>query len=153
MPNTFTKIYVHIVFSTKNREQIISKEWEDDLYRYITGIIQKRNCKLYAIGGMPDHIHIFISMNPDIQLSYLVRDIKASSSKHINENNLCIGKFSWQIGYSAFSYSESQIDKVCKYILNQHEHHLKKTFKEEYISLLQAFKIEYDEKYVFDGEK
>ena len=149
MANAYSKIYVHIVFSTKNREKIISKHWMDDLHKYITGIIQNRKCKLLAIGGIDDHIHIFTSLYPDLKLSELVRDIKSISSKYINDNNVCKGRFEWQSGYSAFSYSESQIDTVCKYVLNQEKHHHKKTFQEEYIELLKVFNIEFDEKYVF----
>ena len=99
---------------------------------------------------MPDHIHILVSLGPSISISDLVRDIKAGSSKYINDNNWINGKFNWQNGFSAFSYSKSHVDNVVKYILNQEKHHQKETFKEEYLSLLEKFEVEYNEKYLFD---
>jgi REP element-mobilizing transposase RayT len=150
MANTFLKIYIHIVFSVKNRLNLISKTHKDELAKYITGIISNKNQKLLSINCMPDHTHILISINSDVKISDLVRDIKSNSTKFINDNNWIVGKFSWQEGYGAFSYSECQIDIVCKYIINQEEHHKKKSFKEEYIELLEKFKIQFEEKYLFD---
>jgi REP element-mobilizing transposase RayT len=149
MSNTYTQIYIHIVFSTKGRINEITKAFNEEIHRYITGIIQKRKHKLIAINCMPDHIHIFIGLKPDVSLSDLVRDIKHSSSNFINEKNWFKGKFYWQEGYGAFSYSQSQIDNVVKYIKNQEKHHHKKTFKEEYLEFLKKFKIQYDDRYVF----
>lgn len=150
MPNTFTQLYVQVVFSVKGRQNLISRHNKAELESYIYGIIEKRNQKLLAIYVMPDHTHILIAIQPDAKVSDLVRDIKAGSSKFINDKKWIAGKFQWQEGYGAFSYSKSHIDKVAKYILNQEHHHKKYTFKEEYISLLKKFAIDYDEKYLFE---
>lgn len=150
MANTYTQIYIHIVFSVKGRQNLIRKEWKEELFKYICGIVNGKKQKVYAIGGMSDHIHILVSIKPDIALSDLVKDIKANSSKWINEKSYLKGKFEWQEGFGAFSYSQSQLDAVIAYINNQEQHHQKKTFKEEYIEMLQKFKIQYDEKYLFD---
>ncbi|MBA4251644.1 MAG: transposase [Chlorobiaceae bacterium] len=149
MANTYTQLYIHIVFTVAGRQNLIPKQHKDELYKYITGIIQSRKSKLLAIGGMPDHIHIFIGMNPEGGLSDLVRDIKAASSGFIHEKKWLRAKFNWQKGYGAFSYSRSQIQNVCKYIMNQEKHHSKITFKEEHIEMLKKFGIEFDEKYLF----
>lgn len=149
MANTYTQIYIHIVFAVEGRQNFILKQHKDELFKYITGIIKERKNKLLSIGGMPDHVHIFIGMNPSIALSDLVRDIKSVSSGFINDRNWLRVKFRWQGGYGAFSHSRSQIDRVCKYIQNQEKHHTKKTFREEYIEMLKQFGIEYDEKYLF----
>ncbi|MBS4027618.1 MAG: IS200/IS605 family transposase [Ignavibacteriales bacterium] len=150
MANTYSQIYIHIVFTVKGRQNLIPKHHREELHKYITGIVQRREQKLLSIFCMPDHTHLLIGLTPSISLSDLVRDIKAGSSKFINDSNWMKGKFNWQEGFGAFSYSRSQIDTVIKYILNQEEHHHKKTFKEEYINLLEKFEIEYDEKYLFE---
>ncbi|AZA74389.1 IS200/IS605 family transposase [Chryseobacterium indoltheticum] len=150
MANTYTQIYIQIVFAVKGRQNLISKENREELHKFITGIVSNRNQKLFAVFAMPDHVHILVSMSPVISISDLVRDIKAGSSKFINEKRWMNGKFNWQEGYGAFSYSKSSVDSVIKYILNQEEHHKKKTFKEEYFDFLQKFEIEYDPKYVFE---
>ena len=149
MPNTYTQIHIQAVFAVQNRECIIGKQWKDELYKYITGIIQNYNHKLIAINGMPDHVHVFFGMRPDQSLSVLMQQVKGDSSKWINEKKFVHGKFSWQEGYGAFSYSKSQVPQVIKYIQRQEEHHRKKTFIEEYIHFLNAFEIEYDERYIF----
>ena len=149
MANTYSQIYIHIVFAVLGRQNLIPTQIREELHKYITGIVQKRDQKMLAICCMPDHSHILIGMKPSICISDLVRDIKAGSSKHINDNHLIKGRFNWQNGFGAFSYSRSQIDNVIKYILNQERHHKKKTFREEYIELLEKFEIEYDEKYLF----
>ncbi len=150
MANTFTQLYVHIIYSTKGREKIFPKNHKDEIQKYITGIIQKRGHKLIVINNMPDHIHIFIGLNPGQAISDLVRDIKQNSTKFIKKKRMLIVNFAWQEGYGAFSYSHSQIDEVVKYIQNQEEHHRKKTFKEEYLEFLEKFGIEYNIRYVFD---
>ncbi len=150
MANTYTQIYIQIVFSVKGRQNLIQNNWKDELHKYICGIINAKEQKAYAIGGVSDHIHILISMKPDISISDLVRDIKANSSKWINENDFITGKFQWQQGFGAFSYSKSQLDNVIKYINNQEKHHQKQTFKDEYFELLQKFDIEFNEKYLFE---
>lgn len=150
MANTYTQIYIQIVFAVKGRQSLILKENREELHKFITGIINNRGQKLFAVFAMPDHVHILVSMSPTISISDLVRDIKAGSSKFINDKEWMKGKFNWQEGYGAFSYSKSSIDSVVKYILNQEEHHEKKTFKEEYLDFMKKFEIEYDPKYVFE---
>ena len=150
MANTYSQIYIQIIFAVKGRENLIKKEKREELHKYITGIVSNRDQKLLAIFAMSDHVHILVGMKPNIALSDLVRDIKAGSSKFINENKWINGKFNWQEGYGGFSYSKSHLDNVIKYILNQEEHHKKQTFKEEYHSFLEKFKIEYNEKYLFE---
>jgi REP element-mobilizing transposase RayT len=150
MANTYTQIYLQLVFSPLGHENVIPSRHKEELHKYITGIIQNRKHKLLAINSMPDHIHIFIGYNPSQPLPDLLRDIKASSSKFINEKRWFPGKFSWQEGYGGFSYGHSQIDDVIHYINSQEEHHKKSTFKEEYLKLLQKFDVEYDPKYLFE---
>lgn len=150
MPNTYTQIYIQIVFAVKGRQNLISKNKRDDLHKYITGIVQNRGQKMLSIFAMPDHVHILIGMKPHVSISDLVRDIKAGSSKYINDNHWLDCKFNWQEGFGAFSYSKSQIDNVINYIMKQEEHHKVKTFKEEYIAFLDKFEVEYDEKYLFE---
>ncbi len=150
MPNTYTQLYVQIVFAVKGRLNLISKDNREELHKYITGIVQNRDQKMLAVFCMPDHVHILIAIKPNISISDLARDIKAGSSKFINDQKWIDGKFNWQEGFGAFSYSKSQIDNVIKYILNQEEHHHKITFKEEYIDFLEKFEIDYDTKYLFE---
>src|SRR5690606_5197184 len=150
MANTYTQIYLQIVFSVKGRENLIQKKWKEELYKYICGIVNGKEQKVYAIGGVGDHIHILVSIKPNIALSDLIRDIKANSSKWINEKGFVLGKFQWQEGFGAFSYAQSQLDAVIAYINNQEQHHLVKTFKDEYLELLQKFNVEYNEKYLFE---
>lgn len=150
MPNTYTQIYIQIVFAVKGRQNLIRESIRVELEKYITGIITNKNQKLLAIYCNPDHTHILVGLKPTISISDLVRDIKANSSKFITENNLVKSKFNWQDGFGAFSYSKSHLDNVVKYILNQAEHHKQKTFKEEYIDFLQKFEVEYDERYLFE---
>lgn len=149
MANTYTQIHIHIVFAVQGRQCLIPMEHKEELYKYITGIVKKRNQKLITINGMSDHVHVFVGTTPTVALSDLVRDVKAGSSGFINEKKWIRGKFNWQEGFGAFSYSHSQIDSVVKYIQNQEEHHRKKTFKEEYVSLLKAFEVQYDERFLF----
>lgn len=148
MANTFTQIYIQFVFAVQNRVSLIRPEWKDELYKYITGIVQMNGHKLIAINGTANHVHIFVGYKPHQIIPELMQDIKGSSSKWINEKRFVKGKFNWQEGYGAFSYSHSQIDQVARYINNQEKHHKKKTFREEYILLLKKFDIQYDEKYI-----
>ena len=150
MANTYSQVYIHIVFTVKGRQNLIRPEIREELHKYITGIITNRDQKLLSIFCMPDHTHLLIGLKPSISISDLVRDIKAGSSKFINDTKLIKGKFSWQEGFGVFSYSRSQIDIVIKYILNQEQHHTNKTFKEEYLEFLKKFAVEYDEKYLFE---
>lgn len=150
MSRTFSQIYVQVVFAVKGRHSLISKTWKNDLNKYISGIITNKGQKSIFVNGMPDHIHAFIGFKPSLPISDLVRDIKNNSSNFINKNKYVKGHFEWQDGYGAFSYSHSHIEKVYNYVLNQEHHHHRRTFKEEYIELLQKFQVEYDEKYLFD---
>ena len=149
MPNTFTQIHIHSVFAVQNRISLISRNWEERLYQYITAIVQNRGHKLLAINGMPDHVHVLFGMRPAQSLSDLMREIKGDSSRWINENRLAPGKFSWQEGFGGFSYSKSQIIAVAKYIEEQKKHHQKKSFVEEYRKILKDFDIDFDERYIF----
>ena len=150
MPGTYSQIYIQIVFAVKHRKSLIDSSFEEDLYKYISGIVRNKGQKLLAINGMPDHIHLFLGLKPSCSLSDLVREIKKSSNEFIKENGFCNYRFNWQEGYGAFSYGHSQIDTVIKYIQNQKQHHKKKTFKEEYIELLDKFNVEYENKYLFE---
>ena len=148
--STFSQIYIQVVFAVQNRNTLINSSWQNELYKYITGIIQNKGQKLLAINGMPDHIHFLIGMKPACCLADLVREIKKSSNAFINEKQFCPFKFEWQEGYGAFSYSHSALDDVIRYIVNQKEHHRKISFKEEYKKFLISFNIEHDDKYLFD---
>jgi REP element-mobilizing transposase RayT len=150
MPGTYSQIYIQIVFAVKGRENLIGKNWKDELHKYISGIITKKGQKSIIVNGVSDHIHVFVGLKPSMAISDLVRDIKNNSSNFINDKKFLECKFSWQEGYGAFSYAHSQIEQVYNYILNQELHHHKKTFKDEYLDFLQKFEIEYDEKYVFE---
>lgn len=147
---TFSQIYIQIVFAVRGRQSLIHSSWEEELYKYISGIVQNKGQKMLAINGMPDHIHIFIGMKPSCCLSDLVREIKKSSNSFIKEKQFTKQKFEWQTGYGAFSYSHSALDNVIAYINRQKEHHRKKTFKEEYIEFMEKFRIEYKEEFLFD---
>ncbi|OAQ39262.1 transposase [Pedobacter psychrophilus] len=147
---TFSQIYVQIIFAVKGRNSLIKAEWENELYKYITGIIRNKDQKLLAINGMPDHIHILIGMRPNCCLSDLVREIKKSSNEFIKEKKFIKDVFAWQTGYGAFSYSHSSLNNVINYINNQKDHHKKKLFKEEYREFLNKFAIEYKDEYLFE---
>ncbi len=149
MPNTYSQIYIQIVFAVKGRQAFIKENFREELQKYISGIIAQKKQKLYAIYCMPDHTHILVSMKPDIAISDLVRDIKSNSSSFIEDKEF-VKNFSWQTGFGAFSYSKSQSKNVVDYILNQPQHHKKRSFKAEYMEFLQKFEIEYDEKYLFE---
>ena len=151
MADTYTQLYIHIVFAVKGRHALIPKQHKTELHQYITGIITNRKQKLIQINSMPDHIHIFVGITPDIAISDLVRDIKVSATKFINQRRWVAGPFRWQEGFGAFSYSHSQLDDVVAYIRNQEKHHSRKTFREEYLELLKRFDVAYNEKYVFDS--
>jgi len=148
--DTYTQIYIQIVFAVKGRQNFIEEHNREELQKYVSGLIQKRNQKLLAIYIMTDHVHLLVGFKPDIAVSDLVRDIKSISSQFISEKKWIPFKFNWQEGYGAFSYSKSQIDRVVKYILNQEDHHKKHTFREEYLDFLQKFEIEFKEKYLFE---
>jgi putative transposase len=150
MANTFSQIYIQIVFAVKNRSALISGKWEEELYKYISGIIKNKGQKPLAINGVENHIHILIGMKPDCNISDLVREIKKSSGTFIKEKKFTSHQFNWQEGFGAFSYSPSQLDNVIHYVVNQKEHHKKKTFQEEYLEMLHEFEIEFKTEYLFD---
>ena len=150
MANTYSQIYIQIVFAVKGRECFIKESFREELQKYMTGIIINKKQKLYAIYCMPDHTHILVSMKPDMPISDLARDVKANSSSFIKDKKFVHSLFSWQEGFGAFSYSKSQAKNVVDYILTQPERHQKITFREEYLDFLDKFEIEYNEKYLFE---
>lgn len=149
MANTYTQIHIQAVFAVQNRISLIQADWKDELYKYITGIVQKYDHKVLQINGMPDHIHIMMGFRPAQALSDLMQMAKEDSSKWINAKGLVRGKFSWQSGYGAFSYSKDQVARVVKYIQEQEKHHSKRSFLEEYEELLKIHEVEYDQRYIF----
>ncbi len=149
MANTYTQLYIQFVFAVQNRASLIESTWEDELHKYITGIVQNNGHKMIAINGMPDHLHVFVGFNPAQSMSELMRLVKGESSEWINKKRLVKGKFNWQAGYGAFSYSRSHIKEVYRYVMNQKVHHEKETFMEEYRKYLEKFGVEYDERYIF----
>jgi REP element-mobilizing transposase RayT len=149
MASTYTQIYIHVVFAVEGRQSLIQPEHNDELQKYMAGIVSGQKQKLIAINNMPDHLHLLVGLRPDSSISDLVRDVKAGSSKFINEKRWVMGRFSWQEGFGAFSYSRSQLDVVIRYIQNQQKHHAKKSFREEYVALLEKFGVAYDVRYIF----
>jgi len=149
MANTYSQIYVQVVFAVETRQNLIDPSHNDELQKYITGIVTQQRHKLIAINNMPDHVHILIGQRPDSALSNLVGDIKSGSSNFINRQRWVRGRFNWQEGFGAFSYSRSQLDTVVRYIQNQQKHHQKSSFRAEYIALLDKFEVPYDERYIF----
>lgn len=149
MANTYTQIYIQIVFAVQGRQSLIQPGHNDELQKYITGIVTNQGQKLIAINNMPDHMHLLIGQKPTIALSDLVRDIKAGSSGFINERRWVAGRFSWQEGFGAFSYGHSQLGAVIRYIQNQQQHHRRRSFAEEYRQLLDRFQVPHDERYIF----
>ena len=149
MANTYSQIYIHIVFAVEGRQNLIEPARNNELQKYVTGIVSGQKQKLIAINNVPDHVHILIGLKPDMALSDLVGDIKTGSSNFINRQRWVAGRFSWQEGYGAFSYSRSQLDTVSRYIQNQQKHHSRKTFRQEYVDLLERFGIDYDERFLF----
>ncbi len=150
MANTYTQCYVHIVFAPKNRDALIKNEWKIEIEKYITGVIQNKKHKLLVINCMPDHTHIFIGYNLNELIPDLVRDVKVATNEWIKINKLSKFKFDWQSGYGAFTHSRSQVDTVVKYILNQEEHHKKRTFREEYLDILEKNDIAFKDEYLFE---
>lgn len=149
MANTYCQLYVHVIFAVKNRGCFLADTWRDELYRYMTGTAEAHSHRVYAIGGMRDHVHILVSMSPTQSVSDMVRDLKRASAIWIKERHLVDGNFAWQEGYGAFTYGKSQISDVIGYIRNQKQHHIGKTMQEEYKEFLALFGIEFDERYLF----
>ena len=149
MPNTYTQIHLQCVFAVKYRDAVIDRSWKDRLHKYIIAIVNNNDHKVIAINSMPDHLHLFFGMRPTQSLSDLMRLVKGDSSEWVNQQKLVKGKFRWQEGYGAFSYSKSHTDAVVKYILNQEAHHRKKSFLEEYKEMLKKFEVDFDQQYIF----
>ena len=150
MANTYSQVYLQFVFAVKGRQSLINPKNNEELQKYITGIVQNRKQKMLAINNMPGHLHLFVGFGTTMSMADFMEEVKAISSKFINEKGWVKGKFEWQRGYGVFSYSRSQIDNVIKYIINQQEHHKKKTFKDEYLEFLKKFEVEYDERHLFE---
>ncbi len=149
MANVFYQTSMQLVFAVKYREALILPVFRETLHKYIGGILKNNKHKPLAINSMPDHIHIFFGMHP-CDIPVLVRDVKSSTSSFINQNGFLKSKFHWQEGYGLFTYSMSHRSRVINYIDNQQEHHGKRTFREEYLLMLRAHEIEFDERYLFD---
>ena len=150
MPGTFSQIYIQYVFAVKGRENLLLPAFQNEIYKYIAGIVEGKDQKSLAVNGMEDHIHVLVGLKPAMRIADLVRDIKNNSSNFINEKGFLKQKFSWQDGYGAFSYAQSNFGFVIDYIKNQKEHHKKKTFQEEYRDFLRKFNIPFEDKYLFD---
>jgi putative transposase len=150
MAGTFSQIYIQVVFAVQGRKNFIKPSFEEELYKYISGIITGKEQKSLAVNGMPDHVHVLIGLKPSMRISDIVREIKNNSSNFINNNAWLSNHFSWQEGYGAFSYSQSQFGRVIDYIKNQKQHHQKRTFRQEYLSFLKKFNISFEEKYLFE---
>jgi len=149
MANTYSQVYIQYVFAVKRRDALLQKPWRDEVFKYMAGIIQAKEQKSIIVNGVSDHVHVFVGLKPNMPMADLVRDIKAGSSKFINEKGYLRQKFAWQDGYGVFSYAHAQIDAVYKYIQNQEAHHAKISFRDEYLSLLKEFDISFDEKFTF----
>ncbi|MGA9213576.1 IS200/IS605 family transposase [Kaistella sp.] len=151
MGDTYSQVYIQIVFAVKFRENQISEQIRDEVEKYICGIFSNKGQKIIALYANPDHIHIFFSYkNFRISIPDLMKIVKVESTNFINDKRFCKTKFAWQEGYGAFSYSKSQVKEVTHYVLNQKEHHQKKTFREEYLEFLNKFEIEYKDEYLFE---
>ena len=150
MSGTFSQIYIQVVFAVQGRQNLLQREWRQEVFKYMAGIVKNKGQKPIIINGVEDHVHVFLGLKPAMTLSDLVRDIKNNSSNFINEHNWIKGRFNWQEGYGAFSYSHSQMDAVYTYIQNQEEHHKQQSFKDEYLDFLKKFEIEHDAKYLFE---
>jgi REP element-mobilizing transposase RayT len=150
MANTFSQIYLQFVFAVKGRRSLVPREHKEELHKYMTGLVQNRKAKMLAVNCMPDHTHLFVGFKPSVLISDFVKEIKVESNEFITNKRWLRAKFSWQDGYGVFSYSRSHIDRVMKYILNQEQHHRKKTFRTEYHELLEKFQIPFEEKYLFE---
>lgn len=150
MAGTFSQIYIQVVFAVQGRQNLLQKEWRQEVFKYMAGIITNKGQKPIIVNGVEDHVHVFLGLKPSMALSDLVRDIKNNSSNFINDHTWIKGKFNWQEGYGAFSYSHSQIEAVYNYIQNQEQHHARQSFKGEYLDLLKKFEIEHEVKYLFE---
>ena len=151
MANSYHQIYLQAVFVVKYRNAVIRKEWKSKLLGVIGNLIIEKNCKPIIVNGVEDHVHCFIGLRPVVSVSELMKTVKAKSSKYINDHSLTQTRFEWQEGYGIFSYGQSQVDRVYKYIQNQEAHHQKQNFRDEYREFLRKFNVEFDEQYIFHG--
>ena len=149
MANTYHQIYIQTVFPVKYRNSVIDKTWKEQLCAVMGNLINEDGCKTILVNGVEDHVHCFFGLKPSISVSDLMKNVKAKSSKWVNEQKLTKERFEWQDGFGAFSYGHSQINNVFQYIKNQEEHHRTKTFKEEYLKFLDIFEVPYEERYIF----
>jgi REP element-mobilizing transposase RayT len=150
MANTYHQIYLQTVFAVKHRNAVINKSWQNELFAVIGNLINETGCKTIIVNGVEDHVHCFLGLKPVVSVSELMKTVKAKSSKYINDHSLTPERFEWQEGYGVFSYSQSHIDAVYKYIQNQEEHHKKQTFGQEYLNFLNKFNVPYEEQYIFE---
>ncbi len=150
MAGTYSQIYIQVVFAVKGRQNLLQKEWQAEVFKYMSGIINNKGQKPIIINGVSDHVHAFIGLKPSMALSDLVRDVKNNSTNFINDHSWIKGKFSWQEGYGAFSYGHSQLNTIIRYIQNQEKHHARRSFRSEYLTLLRKFDIAFDDKYLFE---
>ncbi len=150
MPQSFIALHCHIVFSTKERCCMICPEWADRVYQYIGGILRAHDCCLMAAGGMPDQVHLLLSLGKTRSIAEIIRIVKSNSSSWISDTFPLPGRFAWQTGYGVFSVSRSQMDRVREYISTQESHHRAETFQEEFLRLLERHGIEYDDRYLWD---
>ncbi|MDP5198280.1 IS200/IS605 family transposase [Flavobacterium sp. DG2-3] len=151
MANTYHQVYIQVVFAVKYRNALIEESWRSELLAVIGNLINENGCKSIIVNGVEDHVHCLVALKPTITISDLMKNVKAKSSKYFNDNKLTKSQFSWQVGYGVFSYSQSQIDSVYKYIQNQKEHHKKQSFNDEYLNFLNKFNVDYDEKFIFEN--
>ena len=149
MANTYSQIYIQVVFAVEARQYLIQSRFKEELHRYMTGIIKERAQKLLAIHCMPDHTHVLVGLKPSMALSNLVQDLKNASTNFINRKKWVLGRFSWQEGFGAFSYGHSQLSGVMRYIRDQEKHHEKRSFRDEYLQFLKKFEVEHEEQFVF----
>lgn len=149
MANTYSQIYIQIVFAVEGRQSLIAKENKEELHKYLTGIATERHQKLLAVHCMPDHTHILIGLRPSMRLSDLVHDMKIGSANFVNRQAWVAGRFGWQEGFGAFSYGHSQLGTVIRYIQNQEKHHAKVSFGEEYLRFLKKYEIDHDARFTF----
>lgn len=150
MANTFSQIYLQFVFAVQGRRNLIRREFKEELHKYMTSLVQARKAKMLAINCMPDHTHLFVGFKPSVLISDFVKEIKVQSNEFIRSKKWVDNSFNWQEGYGVFSYGHSQIDNVCKYVMNQENHHKKKTFKEEYYEFLEKFNVPYEDRFLFE---
>lgn len=150
MANTYHQMYIQAVFAVKYRKAVLHKDWRKDVFAVIGNLINETGCKTIIVNGIEDHVHCFLGLKPTISISELMKTVKAKSSKYINDNKFLLDRFEWQVGYGAFSYSQSHINRVYKYIENQEAHHNKESFKKEYLKYLEEYKIPFDERYIFE---